>query len=255
MDYRATFDAVADMYDAVRSGYPEAVIEEIISLAHLGEDSSLLEVGVGTGQITKPFAERGFKVTGLELGSNLSAFAQQKFIAFPNVTILNTAFEDYQGAESFDLLLSAQAFHWIEPEFGLTKTAELLKPDGKIALVWQLDKSSQTPFYKVTTPYFERYVNAADDPERPTPPARFADYTRALKNSSLFSTPRTWSTSWQTTYSKDAYLKLLQTFSPVIGLEPEIRAAFLREVARVLDDFGGEVERFYETVLLFAAKR
>ena len=255
MDYRATFDAVANSYDEVRPGYPEAVIEKIVSWAHLGEDSSLLEVGVGTGQITRPFAERGCRVTGLELGSNLAAFAQRNLSAFPNVTILNTAFEDYQAHESFDLLLSAQAFHWIEPDFGLRKTAELLKPDGKIALVWQLDKSSQTPFYKATTPYFERYVNVADDPERPTPPAKFADYTRALTTSPLFSTPRTWSTSWQTTYSKDDYLKLLQTFSPVIGLEPKPRAAFLGEVARVLDDFGGAVERFYETVLLFAVKR
>lgn len=254
MDYRATFDGVAETYDAVRPAYPEKLIAEIVSLAGLGADSSLLEVGTGTGQITRPFAERGFELVGLELGQNLAKFTREKFADAPNVDILNTSFEDYKPARRFDLLLSAQAFHWIEPEFGVRKTAELLKPGGKVALVWQLDRSSDTAFYKATTPCFETYVSASEQPDRPSPAGGFEIYRQALHNSSLFFEPHTWSLRGQTIYSKEDYLKLLNTFSNVIALESKTRTEFLAEIAEVIDDFDSSVTRHYETVLLFAKK-
>ena len=82
---------------------------------------------------------------GLELGQTLASLTCKKLADFTNVSILNTSFEAYKPDKRFDLLLSAQAFHWIEPEFGIKKTAELLKPNGSVALVWQLDKSADTP--------------------------------------------------------------------------------------------------------------
>ncbi|MGL4610941.1 MAG: class I SAM-dependent methyltransferase [Trueperaceae bacterium] len=68
---KTTFDKAATIYD-VRPSYPEAVIEEIIGLSGIAKRGivkqvRILEVGVGTGQITLPFAKRGYPIAGKEL--------------------------------------------------------------------------------------------------------------------------------------------------------------------------------------------
>lgn len=254
-DYRMTFDGVADLYDEARPTYPEALIEEIMRLAALNSASEIVEVGVGTGQITLPFAKRGVSVLGLELGSKLAAFSKRKFEGFPRVSILNSSFEDWQPEIPFDLFLSAQAFHWVESEFGLAKAARVLKPSGCIALVWHLDRSYETDFYKASTPLFERFVTASGDPNRPKLVAAHERYKEALEDSELFAAPLEWSVSWEFPYTKEAYIKLLSTFSDNLVLESSVRNAFYFEMSELIDSFGGTITRYYETVLIFAEKQ
>ena len=252
-DYRATFDEVAELYDEVRPGYPVAVLDALLELAHLPEGGRILEVGPGTGQLTRSLAERGFELLGLELGPNLAAVARRNLSNFPKATILTTAFEDWQTEENaFDLVVSAQAFHWIRVEYGLAKCAAVLKKTGSLALLWQLDRSQDTDFYKATTPLFDKYVR--DDPDRPKPPSSFETYRTALVESPLFDTPVVRQLEWQRTYTKADFVKLLGTFSPNIALAPDTRARFNAEVAATIDAFGGSVTRLYRTVLLLSKK-
>ena len=87
-----------------------------------------LEVGIGTGQATRPFLEAGCRVTAVELGEKLAAYSQVKFQNFFNLEILQGDFMKcpLQG-DSFDLLYSATAFHWIPEEQGYPKALRLLK--------------------------------------------------------------------------------------------------------------------------------
>ena len=252
-DYRATFDEVAELYDEVRPGYPVAVLDALLELARLPEGGRILEVGPGTGQLTRPLAERGFELLGLELGPNLAAVARRNLSNFPKATILTTAFEDWQTEENaFDLVVSAQAFHWIRVEYGLSKCAAVLKEGGSLALLWQLDRSQDTAFYKATTPLFEKYL--PDDPKRPKPPPSFETYRAALGASPLFSEPAVYKLEWEQSYSEEAFVKLLNTFSPHVALAPRVRESFNEEIAETIDAFGGSVTRLYRTVLLVAKK-
>ena len=74
---RATFDTIASLYDEVRPGYPEVIIDAIIERSQLPATGRTLEVGCGTGQITRPFAQRGYAITALELGPALAALAAE----------------------------------------------------------------------------------------------------------------------------------------------------------------------------------
>ena len=111
---RTTFNEVAETYDEVRPGYPEEAIEDIISISRIPQSGKILEVGCGTGQATKPFAERGYSMHCLEIGHNLARIAVEKFRGYPNVRIENVAFEGWDVMHCmYDIVLSATAFHWI----------------------------------------------------------------------------------------------------------------------------------------------
>src|SRR5262245_47325045 len=156
---RTSFDEVAILYDEVRPAYLDVVIDDIAQFAGLGSPSRILEIGCGTGQITLPFAVRGHQILALEPGKALAALATRKCAPFANVRVEQVRFEDWEVADQiFDLVLSTQAFHWIEPYAGCRKAATILRSGGTIALVWNNDVSQDTPFYKATQPIYDRYM-------------------------------------------------------------------------------------------------
>lgn len=116
------FGRVAVLYDKARPKYPKEVIEKIIDYSGLAGKNKILEVGIGTGQIILPFLERGFDLLGLEPDQSLNNYSQQKSSNYSNLNLKNQSFENYPLKENnFDLFLSAQAFYWIEANFGLGK--------------------------------------------------------------------------------------------------------------------------------------
>jgi 2-polyprenyl-3-methyl-5-hydroxy-6-metoxy-1,4-benzoquinol methylase len=72
---RNSFNDAAHLYDEVRPGYPTHIIDTIITLAELPPNAKFLEIGCGSGQITLPFAARGYSILALELGAALAALA------------------------------------------------------------------------------------------------------------------------------------------------------------------------------------
>jgi SAM-dependent methyltransferase len=249
--FKTTFNEAANIYD-VRPSYPKEIIEEIILLSGITEKSRILEVGVGTGQITLPFAKRGYEMVGLELGPALAEQARKNLQNYPNVNIVTTAFEEWQSSEKFDLLLSAQAFHWIDTEVGIRKAAEVLDESGSIALVWNFDVSQDTDLYKAVIPLYEKYV--PDDPSRPTPEKGFESFKKALSESIDFQGLVERSVTREIMYSKENFLKLRNTFSNHLALSPETRAEFNQELSKLIDSHGGGVLHIYKTVLLFAKR-
>jgi len=62
MSLRTIFDQAALDYDEVRPGYPEELIEDVISISDIPKDGRILEIGCGTGQATISFARRGYSI-------------------------------------------------------------------------------------------------------------------------------------------------------------------------------------------------
>jgi len=99
---KRSFDAVARLYDRVRPGYPESLFDELVELSGIPRGGRILEIGPGTGQATLPLARRSFSVLGLELGASMARACRRNCREFPNVQILNVAFEDWKPAENGD---------------------------------------------------------------------------------------------------------------------------------------------------------
>src|SRR3954452_6234673 len=114
MALRDTFDEAPELYDRARPDYPEAVFEDLTTLARLRPGSRVLELGCGTGQATVPLARSGFEVVAIELGAGLADVASRNLAAFPGVDIVNAAFEEWPlPPASFDAVVAATSFHWL----------------------------------------------------------------------------------------------------------------------------------------------
>ena len=87
----------------------------------------MLEIGCGTGQLTRQLAGRGLNVTAIDIGGAMTEAARCN-VADPMVRFQASSFEEFTGGGHFDLIVSAAAFHWVDPGIGWAKAARLLRP-------------------------------------------------------------------------------------------------------------------------------
>lgn len=133
---RAVFDRIAPLYDRARPGYPPAALSDLRRLCDISESSKVLEVGCGTGQLTRDLALMGPRILCVEAGRELAGLARRNLSKFANVEVSTSTFEAYDSpASSFDVVVSATAFHWIDPTVSYTKASGLLRRGGRLALL------------------------------------------------------------------------------------------------------------------------
>ena len=122
------FESSARDYDQFRPSYPSAIVNETISLSALKSSSRLLEIGCGTGKATVSFASHGYTIDCIEPGKRLIGFARRHCRSWSQVTFIRGKFEDIAASASrYDLVYSAQAFHWVDPDIRMKKVATLLR--------------------------------------------------------------------------------------------------------------------------------
>lgn len=109
----------------------------MVTTAGVGAGDPVLEVGCGTGQLTRQLVPFGVALTAIDLGPTMVATARRALGgAAAGVDWRVTAFEEIAAPDgSFGLVVSATAFHWIDPDVGWTKAARLLRPGGWLAIL------------------------------------------------------------------------------------------------------------------------
>jgi SAM-dependent methyltransferase len=134
--YGVVFDQVADEYDRHRPAYPDELIDRACELAGIESGDAVLELGCGSGQLTRSLVDRGLRVTAVEPGGQLLALARQNLDGADGVEFVNERFEDAQLSPGrFGAVFCASAFHWIDPAVSWRKAAALLSPGGTLALI------------------------------------------------------------------------------------------------------------------------
>ena len=257
-DRRLTFNQVALDYDAVRPLYPQAMVEDILTLSKLPENGQIIEVGCGSGQATLPFARHGYQMLCLDIGPDLLKLAAQKCQAFPQVKFMCDSFEDWQpGAERFDLLLSATAFHWIPPEVGYPKAASLLKATGSIALIWNFQPRPFTSFFLNAQEIYRQHFPGWADPTLASSLDQDIQTTETeINQTGLFEPVIVRRYPWSRDYTTAEYLTLLNTYSDHYNLEPGIKEPLFKGIGMLIDDkYNGRITKPYLTVLFIAPKR
>lgn len=123
-----SFGAAARAYDQHRPRYPARMIDDLVAA---GVDDAL-DVGAGTGIASRQLADRGVDVLALEPDPRMAELAAEKGI---HTEIAK--FEEWDaGEQTFDLVLFAQSFHWVDPDVALPKVRRLLTDRGRLALAW-----------------------------------------------------------------------------------------------------------------------
>src|SRR5581483_10888020 len=131
-----SFDLVAADYNLYRSPYPQEVVDTVIALSNLHNGGRVLEIGCGTGQLSVPLARHGIALLALEPGPHLADLARQNLKRFPNVHIEVSSFEAWSlPQQKFNAVVSASAFHWLDPNIRFSKSAEALSPRGFLTIL------------------------------------------------------------------------------------------------------------------------
>lgn len=226
-----TFGEVADDYDRLRPEYPTELVDEVITYA---EAHDALEVGAGTGKATLAFAERGLRITAIEPDHDMAAVLKRR----TGVAVVETPFEQFHPGRTFDLLYSAQAWHWVDPAVRWERAAELLRPRGTIALIWNLDRIADPALLPAIGPVYRKYA-----PDM-TPDATLTDEKEIankwpgtdLDKLAEFTDSTNRLYRWEREYSRDDYLDYLATQSPYRMLADSVRTALFTELRDILPD-------------------
>jgi ubiquinone/menaquinone biosynthesis C-methylase UbiE len=134
--YGKVFDEIAAEYDRHRPAYPDELVDQACQVAGLGSGDRVLEIGCGSGQLTRSLVARGLHVTALEPGTSLIALARQNLDGAGEVEFVNAQFEQASlPGERFRAVFCASAFHWVDPEVSWQKAADVLVPGGTLALM------------------------------------------------------------------------------------------------------------------------
>jgi trans-aconitate methyltransferase len=247
---RVSFDAKAELYDAVRPSYPDALADDVISRA----GRRMLEIGAGTGKATVVFARRGASIVAIEPGAGLAAVLRRN-VAGHDVTIENTTFEAWPIARPFDVVMAAQAIHWIDPRVRYVKPAEVLAPGGTLAVIRNERLALEDGLQGEIDAVYARWpVGSSDQRVSDVVPVAQRELVDASDASGLFGAVDVRVYSWTTTYTTARYLDLLDTYSDHALLAQEYRASLYQAIAEAIERRGGVVESPYVSMALLARR-
>jgi SAM-dependent methyltransferase len=134
--YGTVFNEIAGEYDRHRPTYPDALIDQACQVSGIGPGDPVLEIGCGTGQLTRSLLARGLRVTAAEPGDQLIARARDHLQGAGDVQFINARLEDASLPPAhYRAVFSASAIHWIDPDVSWRKTADALVDGGTLALV------------------------------------------------------------------------------------------------------------------------
>ncbi len=125
-----SFGTAALAYERFRPGYPDRLIDEVLTYAGTPIRTAL-EIGAGTGKATRSFAARGTAVTATE--PDAAMLAEMRKHVPPTVSTMQYAFEDLPLTHTYDLVFAAAAMHWTRPEGRWPRVAALLRENGVFA--------------------------------------------------------------------------------------------------------------------------
>jgi ubiquinone/menaquinone biosynthesis C-methylase UbiE len=132
--YGRVFDEVAEDYDRHRPTYPDVLVDRACEGIEPG--AAVLEIGCGTGQLTRSLLARGLRVTAVEPGRQLIVRARERLNGLGDVQFVNARLEDVSLPRSqYSAAFSASAIHWIDPDVSWRKAADALVDGGRLALI------------------------------------------------------------------------------------------------------------------------
>jgi len=247
-----SFGADAGRYDRARPTYPAAMVDQVLAGFESGTPTAVLDVGCGTGIASRLFTDRGCQVLGVEPDERMAALARAH-----GVTVEVGAFEAWEPAgRRFDLLISGQAWHWVDPEAGALRAAEVLRSGGRIALFWNIGRPPDEvadefeAVYRRRSEGLDQYsvLLGGGDAER------FHQALEGIRATGRFSEPAQRSVDWTRSYSRTEWLDQLPTHSDHMALPPDRLGELLDEIGDVIDSFGGSFPMAYETALITAQR-
>ncbi|MGH8826042.1 MAG: class I SAM-dependent methyltransferase [Jiangellaceae bacterium] len=207
-----SFGGVADLYERARPGYPDDAVAWMTG----GTPIRVLDLGAGTGKLTRSLAEAGHDVVAVEPSQAMLAQLQA---TLPRVEAFPGSAESIPLPDaSVDVVTVAQAFHWFDQAAALPEIARVIRPGGHLSLIWNLRDGS--------VPWVDELWSVM------SPEENMQQAIAALSSGTLFDAPITAMFTHEQQLNRDSLVALVRSRS-YVALLPEDELA---DVMAAADD-------------------
>jgi SAM-dependent methyltransferase len=172
------FGAAAHAYERSRPDYPTEAIDRLTRELEIERGCLVLDLGAGTGKLTRMLTPTGARVVALEPVEPMRHRFSEALAGLPLVGGMAEALPFDE--ETFDAVVAAQAFHWFQADRALAEVSRVLRPQGRLGLLWNV-RNETVPWVKELTRVIEPY-------EARAPREHWKAWRGAFSRSDLFGT-------------------------------------------------------------------
>lgn len=246
-----SFGSAAELYDRRRPSYPAAAVDHILGRVEGAAD--VVDIGAGTGKAAALFASRGLRVTAVEPDARMAEVLRAQV---PTAEVVVAAFESWEAEPaSFDVAVSAQAWHWVDRSAGMPKLAAVLRPGGVMAVMANVPRDGGMDLAAALEPVYQAIV-----PDMPPDPMRnwsgeWQMFIDEFEADGRFDVEPRWELDWDEPLDADAFAELAATHSTYRVLGDDVRARLTGALREAVAGAGGVVTMWYRTAVLVARLR
>lgn len=217
---RSGFESGSDVYERARPDYSDEAVAQLVATTGMATASRVLDLAAGTGKLTRRLHALGATCLAVEPSASMrQVFAR----VVPGVPVVGATAEAIPvAADTMDVVVVAQAFHWFDPERALPEMARVLRPGGWLALIWNERDESD--------PVMAELVRISKwDQCQPYPVGM--DFSTVIDDSHLFGPVQRTQSTFVQWLDRAAFVDQVASRSYVQVLERDAQAALLGQVA------------------------
>jgi SAM-dependent methyltransferase len=227
------FEEVAEIYERARPSYPPDAVAWFAERLGLHAGRTVLDLGAGTGKLTRALVDTGARVIAVEPGDAMRAVLER---ALPNVEAHRGSAESIPlPDDAVDAITVGQAFHWFRHDEAVPEMHRVLRPGGGVGLIWNARDDLPEEIVELV----ERFV----PPDRPGP----EDWPRLLAESGLFGPLEERTFPFSQRLDADGLAERMCSISFVAAAPPEERRRVAAELRAIVARLGGTVDFSYVT--------
>jgi SAM-dependent methyltransferase len=205
-----SFGPAAEAYERGRPSYPAAALDWLLPAGQ----PRVLDLGAGTGKLTRQVRDRGLPVVAVDPSEGMLEQLRKSVPGVP--ALLGSAERLPVPDDSADVVLVAQAWHWVDRAAAVPEVARVLSPGGRLGLLWNL-RDERADWVR----RLGEIINSPENDRETTIGAPFGDVEIARF-------------AWTETIGPERLIDMVASRSYVILLAPDERAALLTEVRKLM---------------------
>jgi SAM-dependent methyltransferase len=236
---RAGFTAAAEAYERGRPSYPDEAVGLLVDELGIGPGRDVLDLAAGTGKLTRLLVPTGARVVAVEpveaMRSLLTGVA----------VLVGTAEAIPLPDASVDVVTVAQAFHWFEPAAALAEIDRVLRPGGRLGLIWN-ERDESVPWVDELGRIFDWQVERPYDKD--------VDWVGVLDASDRFDPASHRRLGWEQELDEDGLVDRVLSTSYVATWDAERQADIARQVRTLVAGLPAIIRLPYVTDVFWCSK-